>query len=264
MRFIRGTPKEFRWAVSGAGGYVNNSVATGEDMDGSGLGNAIWKGGVAGAISGGVGSYMGDAGWNLLGSRGAEIISGGLGGGVGSKLNGDGFWVGFAQGAAIGMASSMLTEAISPDFEYDGTDLTKAELKNGDVIGWGSDGSGVSRGIIGASGEDFSHVGIVDEDADGFFIREATGEGKQIRTEISKYSNRPYKIYGNRQITQPFVEQRTGFGFKGYNLVETNCTSQATRWTGMNYTNNPGVLYRQMNGITPFYTSSTLQGYHVW
>ena len=149
----------------------------------------------------------------------------------------------------------------------DGNDLSKANLKKGDIIGWGSDGSGVSRGILGASGEDFSHVGVVDEDADGnLFIREATGEGKQVPTRLSaeRYQNRPYKIYGNRQITQPFVNQRTGFGVNGYNLVETNCTSQATRWTGMNYTNNPGVLYRQMNGITPFYTSSTLQGYHVW
>lgn len=24
------------------------------------------------------------------------------------------------------------------------------------------------------------------------------------------------------------------------------------------------ILYRRMNGITPFYTSSTLQGYHIW
>ena len=61
---------------------------------------------------------------------------------------------------------------------YDGNDLSKANLKKGDIIGWGSDGSGVSRGILGASGEDFSHVGVVDEDADGnLFIREATGEG---------------------------------------------------------------------------------------
>lgn len=34
--------------------------------------------------------------------------------------------------------------------------------------------------------------------------------------------------------------------------------------TGMSYANNPGILYRRMNGITPFYSSSTWQGYHLW
>jgi len=202
-----------------------------------------------------------------------EAASEAVGGGALTILDGGDSWPdfgsGFLQGVVMSIVSSIVSGVaygalIDGNDLYDGNDLSKANLQKGDIIGWGSDGSGVSRGILAASGEDFSHVGVVDEDADGFFIREATGEGKQIRTEISKYSNRPYKIYGNRQITQPFVEERTGFGFKGYNLVETNCTSQATRWTGMDYTNNPGVLYRQMNGITPFYTSSTLQGYHVW
>ena len=150
---------------------------------------------------------------------------------------------------------------MSPDFEYDGKGLGGAKLQRGDIVGWGPDGSVVSGGILAVTGEDFSHVGVVDEENGGLFIREATGEGKQIRTEltVNKYQDRPYKVYGNRRIVQPYVEQKYG-----YNLVETNCTSQATRWTGMSYANNPGILYRRMNGITSFYTSSTWQGYHLW
>lgn len=81
---------------------------------------------------------MGNAGWNLLGSRGAEIFASGLGGGFESELNGNGFWEGFAQGAALGLASSVLTGLIiSPDFEYDGRILEAADLQKGDIVGWG-------------------------------------------------------------------------------------------------------------------------------
>lgn len=248
-------------ATSGTINYLGNSVTGNGSVDGMGLWTAFWQGSVSGAISGGVGAYLGDAGWNLLGNRGAEIFASGLGSGIGSKLNGNSFWDGFAQGAVLGLASSVLTGLISPDFEYDGNNLGEAKLQKGDIIGWGSDGSPVSGSIIAVTGEDFSHVGVVDEDAEGLFIREATGEGKQVRAKltVNKYQDRPYKVYGNRRIVQPYVEQKYG-----YNLVETNCTSQATRWTGMSYANNPGILYRRMNGITPFYSSSTWQGYHLW
>ena len=248
-------------ATSGTINYLGNSVTGNSSVDGMGLWTAFWQGAVGGAVSGGVGAYMGNAGWNLLGNRGAEIFVSGLGSGVGFELNGDDFWDGFAQGAVLGLASSILTDLMSPDFEYDGKGLGGAKLQRGDIVGWGPDGSVVSGGILAVTGEDFSHVGVVDEENGGLFIREATGEGKQIRTEltVNKYQDRPYKVYGNRRIVQPYVEQKYG-----YNLVETNCTSQATRWTGMSYTNNPGILYRRMNGITPFYTSSTLQGYHIW
>ncbi len=248
-------------ATSGTINYLGNSVTGNGSVDGMGLWTAFWQGAFGGAVSGGVGAYMGNASWNLLGNRGAEIFASGLGSGIGSKLNGNSFWDGFAQGAVLGLASSVLTGLISPDFEYDGNNLGEAKLQKGDIVGWGPDGSVVSGGILAVTGEDFSHVGVVDEDAEGLFIREATGEGKQIRTEltVNKYQDRPYKVYGNRRIAQPYVEQKYG-----YNLVETNCTSQATRWTGMSYANNPGILYRRMNGITPFYRSSTWQGYHLW
>ena len=248
-------------ATSGTINYLGNSVTGNSSVDGMGLWTAFWQGAVGGAVSGGVGAYMGNAGWNLLGNRGAEIFASGLGSGVGFELNGDDFWDGFAQGAVLGLASSILTDLMSPDFEYDGKGLGGAKLQRGDIVGWGPDGSVVSGGILAVTGEDFSHVGVVDEENGGLFIREATGEGKQIRTEltVNKYQDRPYKVYGNRRIVQPYVEQKYG-----YNLVETNCTSQATRWTGMSYANNPGILYRRMNGITPFYTSSTWQGYHLW
>ncbi len=248
-------------ATSGTVSYIGNAMIGNGSADGMGLWTAFWQGAVGGAVSGGVGAYMGNAGWNLLGNRGAEIFASGLGSGIGSRLNGDSFWNGFTQGAVLGLASSVLTGLIAPDFEYDGNNLGEAKLQRGDVIGWGPDGSIVSGGILAVTGEDFSHVGIVDEGADGLFIREASGEGKQIETKLidGRYQNRPYKVYGNRRIIQPFVEQ-----YYGYNLVETNCTSQATRWTGMSYTNNPGVLYRRMNNITPFYTSSTWQRYHLW
>ncbi len=248
-------------ATSGTVSYIGNAMIGNGSTDGMGLWTAFWQGAVGGAVSGGVGAYMGNAGWNLLGNRGAEIFASGLGSGIGSRLNGDSFWNGFTQGAVLGLASSVLTGLIAPDFEYDGNNLGEAKLQRGDVIGWGPDGSIVSGGILAVTGEDFSHVGIVDEEADGLFIREATGEGKQVKAKLidGRYQNRPYKVYGNRRIVQPFVEQ-----YYGYNLVETNCTSQVTRWTGMSYTNNPGVLYRRMNNITPFYTSSTWQRYHLW
>ena len=102
------------------------------------------------------------------------------------------------------------------------------------------------------TGESYTHAALIDMDEKGdLAVREATSKGSEHYTGLSDYGNRRYKILGNASSVTPFKKGENGFGLLGartgtYNLVETNCTSQVTRWTGMRYVNNPGVLARRM------------------
>ena len=88
-------------ATSGTVNYLGNAAVGNGSVDGMGLWTAFWQGAVGGAVRGEVGAYLGAGGYNinLLGNRGAEVLSSGLSNGLISAYNGDGFAEGFAQGA---------------------------------------------------------------------------------------------------------------------------------------------------------------------
>jgi len=73
---------------------VNNSVAIGQGTEGGDLGDAIWKGAVAGAVGGGVGAYIGPGAFGAMGG-------GFAGGATGSALNGGNRWE-ILQGGLMG------------------------------------------------------------------------------------------------------------------------------------------------------------------
>lgn len=89
-------------------------------------------------------------------------------------------------------------------------------------------------------------------------IREASNVGSEHQTELKHYKGRRFKVVGNNPNYTVYREGKNGFSLIGgaptgqYNLFETNCTSQVTRWTGMSYINNPGVLARRL-GYNTYY-----------
>jgi RHS repeat-associated protein len=255
-------------AAIGAGTAATGGAIAGAAGTGASTTAMIGYGAAGGATAGAMGgaanytlAYGIETGGSFQGYNGADLWTstwtGAVAGGIGSKLNGGSFWGGFVMGAGMGLASSALSSGLTPSMEFDGNNIAEYAknngLQEGDIIGFDSDGSAISNTIKHGSGEDITHVGIIERDASGaLVIREAIGSHESIQTNLSEYSNesRNFKVLGNRSITQQY-----NYAEGGYNLVETNCTSQVTRWTGQGFINNPGVLYRNMNGIQSYYNS---------
>ena len=257
-------------------GYTANYLMTGEGSLG-GFFNSAVTGFFTGEVGGAVSAGLGLSGFNDFGNTGAEVAGSALAGGVGSAMNGGSFLAGMKGGALMGLSSALLTSTaniIIDNGDYDGTILENgSQLREGDIVVMGRDGSPESAAISWLSGEDYTHTAYVDKDLQTgkLFFREATSAGEEVKTEIKNYDGRRYKIIGNKLASRPYVKRNNGWGilgrnvygadfWNGYNLVETNCTSQATRWTGMRYTNNPGVLARYMGAVAPrYYNSLSLQ-----
>jgi hypothetical protein len=246
-------------AVGGAAGYTLNSQVNGGTWYADQMMGSATTGAFSGAAGGATGAYLGSGSYNinLLGNTGASFLSGGVSNGVGNMMGGGSFSSGFWRGGLTSLAGSTLTSVLTPRAAgtYDGNNLSKANLNKGDVIAFGRDGTGISEFIADATGEDYSHIGVIDSDKGVLFVREAIGAGKEIKTPLSRYSNRPFKMIGTETLITAFHTQ-----LGGYNGFETNCTSQATRWTGQGYINNPGVLARNMMGQSSYYNSPSIYG----
>ena len=263
-------------AAGSATSYVGNGLYTGDMSFGEGFRQTM-IGGFSGAIGGGVSYGVGTSGVNILGNTSAEILGSAVAGGFGTLANGGNFWDGFGNGALLGLSSALLSSTANilvDEGDYDGViSENGSQFREGDIVVMGRDGSPESATISWLSGEDYTHTAYVDKDVNTgkLFFREATSAGEEIYTELNTYNNRRYKVIGNKLASRPYVKRNNGWGilgrndygsdfWNGYNLVETNCTSQATRWTGLRYTNNPGVLARYMGAVAPrYYNGLSLQ-----
>lgn len=217
-------------------------------------------------------------GINILGRTGAEVAGGAAGGAFTAFVNGEDVLNGLGYGALNSLHSALWTSTVNMVYDgasYDGSDIsTDNAVKYGDVVVFGRDGSLTSGVLSWLTGESYTHAALVDRDDDRLFIRESNNRGEEVKTLLTakEYTGRPYKILGNRTPLRNFKPNGNGYGilgrnlhgsdmWNGYNLVETNCTSQVTRWTGMRYVNNPGTLARTMGGAPYSYMHSTsLQG----
>ncbi len=251
--------------ASSATSYIGNGLFTGDMSFGEGVRDIAF-----GALSGVATASYGMNGYNLLSwaKNGTEILGGATFGGLGSMMHGGSFWDGFGNGALMSTASAFLNTAINKVVDagsYDGAipENGTGSFREGDLVVFEVDKSHLgSKAISWLTGEDYTHVAYVDKDLDTgeLFFREATGEGQELRTSISSegYIGRRYKVIGNRKALpyMPFVENVKG----GYNLFTRNCTTQATRWTGIRHTNNPGILARYMGAASmPYYNNLSLQ-----
>lgn len=264
-------------AASSATSYVGNGLFTGQMSWGEGIRDVMF-----GAFSGVATASLGMNGYNILGKNGAEILGGATFGGIGSMIHGGGFWDGFGNGALMSAASAFLNTAIDKVLDagsYDGAipEDGSGNLREGDLVVFESDGSVPATIISWLTGEDYTHTAYVERGSKGdvfedeLFFREATNEGEEIGTSINHYKGRRFKVIGNKMASRSIIRNENGMGilgrnkglsnfWNGYNLFTTNCTSQATRWTGLRYTNNPGVLARYMGAARmPYYNNLSLQ-----
>jgi len=255
--------------ASSATSYIGNGLFTGQMSWGEGIRDVAF-----GALSGVATASYGMNGYNLLSwaKNGTEILAGSVFAGLGSVIHGGTFLEGMREGALMFTASAFLNTAINKVFDagrFDGAISKEGNegFREGDLVVFEVDKSDLgSKAISWLTGEDYTHVAYVDKDLDTgeLFFREATGEGQELRTSISSegYIGRRYKVIGNRKALpyMPFVENVKG----GYNLFTRNCTTQATRWTGIRHTNNPGILARYMGAASmPYYNNLSLQ-HIIW
>jgi RHS repeat-associated protein len=298
-------------ATSSATSYIGNSLFTGEFDLGEGL-YATMTGAFSGAITGGVGSSLELSGtaFGWAGRVGGEILGNTAGAAFMTMANGESWrdlGGNILQSVGMGLASSILTgyidRKVNASNRYDGTDILKAGLKEGDIIAWGYDGGDgailkdklISGGIMLLSGEPYSHIGIVEKIGNDLYIREANGNSadeqifldpnrgdnidlnKDREFRISKYRNRPFKIVArNVPSTSSYADQRyskiqppppnsEGKAKPNYNVFIRNCASQASQWTGSAYRNNPGAFVRSFVGNgSIYYNSISLQRHVLW
>ncbi len=76
-----------------------------------------------------------------------------------------------------------------------------------------------------------------------------------------KYSptQRSLDAYGMR-----FAGARYGHAKISYNLFLRNCTTQASKWLGMPFVNNPGTFANNITGNVPYYNSFSITGPLLW
>ena len=259
--------------ASSATSYIGNGLFTRQMSWGEGIRDVAF-----GALSGVATANLGMNGGFILAKNGAEILGGATFGGLGSMMHGGSFWDGFGNGALMSTASAFLNTAINKIVDagsYDGAipEDGTGNLREGDLVVFESDGSVPATIISWLTGEDYTHTAYVDRDLKNneLFFREATNAGEEIETPIKHYEGRRYKVVGNKMALRPSIPNPNGLGilgrnngisnfWNGYNLITTNCTSQATRWTGLRYTNNPGVFARYMGAARmPYYNNLSLQ-----
>ena len=244
-----------------------NTAMSGNTWYGDQMMGSATMGAFSGAAGGVTGAYFGSGEYNinLFGNAGASYLSGGVSGGVGEMMAGGSFRRGFRDGGLTSLAGTYLGYGISrirgpAPGTYDGTDLTISGAQKGDVVAFGSDGSLLSEFISIVSAGDYSHIGVVDKDENGLFVREATGDGSNIQTKLSDYSSRPYKIIsrGNSVMAGGYdytglaiINTLSGSQSPGYALSYRNCTSQAAGWTGHGFMNNPNAMSNHMLNFTP-------------
>ena len=185
---------------------------------------------------------------------------------------------GFSNGALMSTVSAFLNTAINKVVDagsYDGAipESETGNLREGDLVVFEADNSLESRLISWLTGEDYTHTAYVERSLENgeLVFREATSAGEEVETVINAYQHRRYKVVGNKMAFRPIVRNYNGLGilgrnkgisdfWNGYNLITTNCTSQVTRWTGLRYTNNPGVFARYMGAASmPYYNNLSLQ-----
>ena len=269
-------------AAGNATSYIGNGLFTGDMSFGEGFRQTL-IGGFSGAISGGVGSslelsetrlgWAGRTGGELLGSAASSVFN--------TVISGGGsFWdylSNMGQSMAMGLTSSILTgyidSYVNDKERYDYTDVNEAGLQVGDVLAFGvEDGYGIknwaiSRSIMTASGEPYSHIAVVDYGLDkgGDYvlgIREANNNGTNQFTSLSEiketnhaYNNRKFKILGNKSLNKKYTTRKSG----KYGLVLANCAVQGSYWTNMPYRNNPGAFARMMLNQSIYYNSASLR-----
>ena len=249
--------------ASSATSYIGNGLFTGQMSWGEGIRDIAF-----GALSGVATSSFGMNGYNLWAKNGAEIIAGSFLGGLGSMMHGGNFLDGLRGGALMSTISAFLNTAINKAVDagsYDGA-ISKdgiAGLQEGDILVFEVDRSSFgSEAISWLTGEDYTHAAYVDKNlkTGELFFREATKVGQEIKTSINSddYIGRRYKVIGNAKALpyMPYEKNMEG----GYRLFSNNCTTKATRWTGLRHTNNPGILARYMGAARmPYYNNLSLQ-----
>jgi RHS repeat-associated protein len=240
-------------AVSALVNYNMTSViqAGFSDWSASGALDATLKGAVVGAVSGGVGSYAGNATWNVAGTHGAALLSGAAGGATGAVLNQENILKGAMLGAAAGLAGSVASDVYSRNFgpsPYDSEGInaegeggiSRAGLPDGTAVVFA--GEGGSKWIEYLTGERYSHAGVIE----GGNLHQAQilsgKDGANLRTELTKFDSRAYTVVGRGTPNPGAIT--TG----RYNLLWRNCATQAARWSGTISANNPGTYLRVNTG----------------
>ena len=270
-------------AASSATSYIGNGLFTGDMSFGEGFRQTM-IGAFSGAISGGFGASLElsdtDLGWagrtggELLGSAASSVFNTAISGG-GSFED---FMLNMGKSMAMGLTSSILTgyidSYVNGKDRYDYTDVNQAGLQAGDVLafgvedGYGVKGWAISRSIMTASGEPYSHIAVVDYGLDkgGDYvlgIREANNNGTNEFTPLSTikektnhpYNNRKFKILGNKSLNKNYTTLKS----QKYGFVQANCAKQASLWTNMPIRNNPGAFARMMLGQSIYYNSASLR-----
>jgi hypothetical protein len=271
---------------SGAGsgtGYLANGVMTGQDMNLGDFAKTTMDGAASGLIGSSVAIGVDASGINILGSVGSEALGNAAGNTYTAMSNGkrgDDLWTAFGYGAAMGASSAALSNvvniAVNYDNLYDGTDIEYA-VKEGDVIGFGFDANTgfwdkiISGLIMLVTGSPYSHMAVVDADQQGNrFVREANNTGSDVAVEWAElqdlkvgrnYKNRPYKVLARGQTFR--VRYNKG-NSENYNLFLRNCTTQASKWLGMPFVNNPGTFANNITGNVPYYNSFSITGPLLW
>ncbi|MCQ2124831.1 MAG: RHS repeat-associated core domain-containing protein [Fibrobacter sp.] len=265
--------------ASSAAGYTSAHLLTDGykfgNFDGAEIIQSTLEGGAEALIDAGVGYALDATGVNIMGKNGNKILGGAMSSGIMSYLKGDGFWNGFGQGALSSSVSTLMSSSLRVMFdvdpaEYELKDIVDDEgspnVRDGDIIVFERQkGDFVSTLLAILTGESYTHAALVEDKNKGkagekqeLVIREATSTGSEHQTGLKDYKGRRFKVVGNNPNYTAYKAGKNGFSLIGgaptgqYNLFETNCTSQVSRWTGMNYVNNPGVLARRM-GFTAYY-----------
>lgn len=57
---------------------------------------------------------------------------------------------------------------------------------------------------------------------------------------------------------------KKSLGPENYNLFLRNCTTQASKWLGMPFVNNPGTFANNITGNVPYYNSFSITGPLLW
>jgi hypothetical protein len=108
------------------------------------------------------------------------------------------------------------------------------------------EGEGSSKAIEYATGERYSHAGVIERGADGkLYLREAQmGHYGSKMTPLkpgSGFDLRAYSVVG-RGTNLPAT--MSPGSFRNYNLAANNCVHQAAYFSGLRSANNPGVFQR--------------------